>query len=415
VLSMSTSDKVQPAPMPPVDIPGPATSYLLVCDEWSPTRGGVSMFNRALATALARNGHRTACLVESATANEHDDARTRGVTLLTAEMTPAGPALLVPATAALDFSADVIIGHDRFSGREAWAYARRYGWAALVLIIHTAPNEIERYRNSGEATRRMEQREEIICRIAADADITAAVGPRLSRYAADLLEDGSGRSRILQLDPGVEAWNGWTRQPPRTPHVLVLGRTGDIELKGLDIAARAVAQLPAVAGVQPRLLVRGAPDADCDALHAELVARSGVARERIDVRSFTVDPIRLQRELARSAVCVMPSRVEGFGLAAFDAIAAGTPVLISSKSGAAELLRTRLGRSAEPMIVEMVDNRDVDVPRWGAAIATALSDVPGSFRYAQEMRTRLAAEFPWHATAEVLDRAVVTGCDVVPR
>ncbi|GAA4495009.1 hypothetical protein GCM10023191_035070 [Actinoallomurus oryzae] len=380
--------------------------FLAIVDEWSPAKGGVSAFNRALTTALVRCGHPTACLVERATPSEFADASARGVTLLTAEELPGGPSLLVPSAGALEFGADVVLGHDRFSGPAAWAYAHRYLGVRLAHIIHTAPVEIERYKSTGEATRRTEEKEAVNLRVAADAYVTAAVGPRLARYAMDLLEDGRGRPRVVQLDPGIEVGTADVRCPPVKPRVLVLGRTGDVVLKGLDLAAHAVNGVGAPGGPPLELLVRGAPAAECDALHGELVALSGLARERIDVRPYTTDPAELRRDMARSALCLLPSRVEGFGLVAFEAIAAGTPVLVSAKSGAAELLRATLGRSAEPMVVDITDDLGTDVARWRMAVGAVMADPAAAFAYAHEMRHRLAGRLSWDATAASLVRAV---------
>ncbi|MFE7760919.1 glycosyltransferase family 4 protein [Streptomyces sp. NPDC057438] len=389
--------------------PGTLRSYLFLCTMWAPARGGVPAFNRLFATAMAEAGHRTACLVESATAQEHEDARRCGVKLLTAEMTPAGPDFLLRSTSAVDFGADVVVGHDRFSGCEAWAYARKYASAQLVYIAHTVPAEIERYKNTGEATSRIEERERIIRGVAAEADVVAGVGPRIARCTDDLLagEDITGVSGVVRLDPGlITPPTPTSRRPPAMRHVLVLGRTEDIGLKGLDIAARAVADVPVLPGPPLTLLVRGAYAEECDGLHRTLVKVSRLAPERIDVRPYTVDPAELRRDLARSALCLMPSRVEGFGLVALEAIAAGTPVLVSGSSGVAELLREVLGRSAEPMIVEMSGDEKTDVRRWSGEIARVTSDLVASFKYAEDVRTRLAGRLDWRATARTLADAV---------
>ncbi|WP_128801439.1 MULTISPECIES: glycosyltransferase family 4 protein [unclassified Streptomyces] len=395
---------------------GTSTSYLFLCPMWAPARGGVPAFNRVLATAMAENGHRTACLVLSATAEEHEDARRCGVTLLTAERTPAGPDFLLPAASAVGFGADVIVGHDRFSGSAAWAYARLYTSARLVYIAHTVPAEIERYKNSGAATARIEERERLIRELGAAADVVAAVGPRIARRTADLLAgDGStAADGVVRLDPGITLPRHPSRRPPATRHVLVLGRTEDIGLKGLDLAARAVADVPVLPGPPLTLLVRGASADECDGLHSTLVEISRLARERVDVRPYTVDPAELRRDLTRAALCLMPSRVEGFGLVALEAIAAGTPVLVSGSSGAAELLREMLGFEAEPMIVEMSGDEETDVRRWSRAIAKVTSDLDAAFAYAEKVRTGLAGRLDWQATARALAAAVDRAADAAP-
>src|SRR3954447_8974142 len=104
---------------------GQSPSFLLVCDEWSPTRGGISRFNRSLATTLARAGRPTCCLVESASVEEELDAKMCGVELLTADRTPAGPNLFVRADSVMSLRPNVVIGHDIVSGPAAWTWARR--------------------------------------------------------------------------------------------------------------------------------------------------------------------------------------------------------------------------------------------------------------------------------------------------
>jgi glycosyltransferase involved in cell wall biosynthesis len=380
-----------------------APTFLFICDEWSPTRGGISRFNRSYASAFALAGHRTMCLVTSASEDEHRDANAHGVRLVEAVRTPSGPNLFVPCRLVVNDEPDVVIGHDAVTGAVAWAYAREYlRTASLVHIVHTAPAENEPYKRGDDATRRTEARERELRRVAADAHVVAAVGPRLTRNARSIIGHGS----VVQLDPGLTVPDELAdihRVAPPKPTVLVLGRTEHILPKGLDIAAHAVAALAVPDDTpQPVLFIRGAPPDRCDWLRRQLVEQTTVARDRIDVRPFTDDLDQLGHDLGRATMCVLPSRVEGFGLAALEAIEVGTPVLVSDKSGLAETLRARLGPAADRMIVRVVDDLSVDVPRWGAAIQRVLDDVPAAFAYAHEVRTSLQAAMPWDATVRTL-------------
>jgi glycosyltransferase involved in cell wall biosynthesis len=381
---------------------------LLVCTSWAPVNGGVPSCNRSLAIALAQAGHPVVCLVEQAGTAEIKDALEHGVTLVSAARTPAGPDLMLPTREILDLAPDVVIGHDRFTGPVAWAYARHLGRSRFVFIVHTAPPEIEPYKDSGRAAEVIAQREAVTRQLAASADVVAAMGPRLRRYAADLLSDDSGPGHVVRLDPGLTQARGVTAQVRRSPakhHVLVLGRTDDVVLKGLDIAARAVAAV-ADRYSTADLLVRGAPKDQCDSLHGRLARLSGLARGRIDVRAYSVDAAELHRDLVRSAVCVMPSRAEGLGLVVLEAIAAGTPVLVSARSGAAELLRELLGRSAEPMIVDVHDHQRRDTAAWAAALDGVLRDLPAALHYAGQIREQLAGRLRWSDTAATLTSAL---------
>lgn len=104
----------------------------------------------------------------------------------------------------------------------------------------------------------------------------------------------------------------------------------------------------------------------------------------------------------------MPSRVEGLGLVVLEAIAAATPVLVSAKSGAAELLRELLGPLAEPMIVDIHDDLHRDTTAWTAAIEHILRDLPAALRYADQIRDRLASQLKWGDTVATLMHAPAT-------
>ena len=110
-------------------------------------------------------------------------------------------------------------------------------------------------------------------------------------------------------------------------NVLVFGRgdAEDFELKGFDIAGKAVAQL-----ADTRLVFVGAQDGKHEEI-AKRLTRCGVpaSRRRESLK-------RLFKEVD---LVVMPSRTEGFGLAGLEALSAGLPVLVSRNSGFGDSLR----------------------------------------------------------------------------
>jgi len=390
-------------PSPAVGSSGPDLTILMVCDEWLPNRGGISTVNRALAVEFAAQGHQVACLVESATTADQVDAATYGVRLIVAEDTPAGPNLFLPNAEVSRLCPDVVIGHDRITGEIAWTYARRYGGnPQLVHIVHTAPSLEERYKPTGRATMRIEERERFTRLMAKEADVLAAIGPLLASHTSSVVHDGVAEVAVLRLDPGLDC-SGRTRMPPARPLVLALGRTESIPVKGLDIAAGAVADLAASPGASaPTLLVRGAPAVSCDRLHAELTSATGLAANQLDVRPFATGDGEAHRDLMRAAVCVLPSRAEGFGMSALEAIAVGTPVLVSARSGLAELLFEVLGAGAQPLVVDVSDDSERDRAVWSAALRRVFADLPGAFIHAEGVRRRLAPVLTWETTARTL-------------
>jgi glycosyltransferase involved in cell wall biosynthesis len=379
---------------------------LLVCDEWTPRQGGISIVNRELASALARLGYPVMCLVAEATSGEVADAHRRGVRLVTAKQTPCEPTMYLLPKAILGFRPDVVVGHDRVSGPFAWTYVKEhFPHAALVHIVHTIPPESEPHKRCDGAQLRIEEKERTTRKIAKDALVVAAVGPRVTRYVQSLVGDGYGGVRVLQLDPGIHVPDGANlhREVPPTPTVLLLGRAGEVRLKGLDIAAKALAQVTVPAGrPSPVLFVRGAVPGECDRLRQRLAWMAGLACDRVDVRAFASDVDQIQHSLRRAALSVMPSRVEPFGLVAYEAIGIGTPVLVTDRSGAAEALRDLLGRTAEVMIVESDDDPTKHLANWTSAMTRVLDDLPAAFDYTHEVRSRLAGVLSWDTMAGTL-------------
>jgi glycosyltransferase involved in cell wall biosynthesis len=59
----------------------------------------------------------------------------------------------------------------------------------------------------------------------------------------------------------------------------------------------------------------------------------GHHRLSVTPRSFSTDIAKLDQAFREASLVLMPSRAEGFGLAGLEAIARGTPTLVSESSG----------------------------------------------------------------------------------
>jgi glycogen(starch) synthase len=121
-------------------------------------------------------------------------------------------------------------------------------------------------------------------------------------------------------------------QPGATPLLVSLGRLS--ANKGIDIAIEALAILTA-AGQEVRYDIWG-PDGGEAAAFKRLAAQLGLDRRVRFLGAF--QPEDRRRILAAADVVLVPSRVEGFGIVALEAAAAGVPVVASDVDGLAEFL-----------------------------------------------------------------------------
>jgi D-inositol-3-phosphate glycosyltransferase len=187
---------------------------------------------------------------------------------------------------------------------------------------------------------------------------------------------------------------------PDRPIVVIAGRVQP--LKGHELAVRALAELHAMRGWAPLLVIAGEVTPGQAAFAAQLrtlAAELGVAS---DVR-FTgaLDRDVLAALLAAAAVTVVPSFSETFGLIALESAASGTPAIGFRAGGLAEsiddgvsglLLGTRDPRYWATEIALLIDDDERravmgDTARafaerfsWGAAAASLLGVYAGTSR-----------------------------------
>jgi glycosyltransferase involved in cell wall biosynthesis/tetratricopeptide (TPR) repeat protein len=385
---------------------------LAVCPEWDSTQGGLTTFNRQLCVALAGKGAWVVCLVLAATEAERRHAQDHGVTLVEAaavdETTQALALARRPALPA-GFSPTVIIGHARVTGPVAKSlHEDHFPHARRLHVVHMAPDEIEWHKldRDDDAAKRAEERTELELRLARNAHRVVAVGPRIfHRLQNDLVPENV---TPLQLDPGFDGDTGSTGAAPPAGlcRVLLFGRMEDAELKGLDIAARAMGQAlrwRSRAALDIEFVVRGAPARSADDLRRWVRDLAQLPSLNVVVRPYTQQYERLSADLRRASLVLMPSRAEGFGLVGVEAITAGTPVLVSASSGLGALLEATLTLDdVQRIVVSMSDNDHDLIDRWARAIDAVLRDRDAAFRRAEEIRQQLSVRKTWSMAAQRL-------------
>ena len=157
-----------------------------------------------------------------------------------------------------------------------------------------------------------------------------AITESLRRFTVDQVGLPAGKVTTIHygLDQLPEAWG---ENPPRglpdeTRVLLAVSRL--TEQKGLDVAVRALASLPA----DTALVVLGeGPERPA----LETLARDLGVAGRVHLRGREPD---VAAWLERASVLVHPARWEGFGLAVLEAMLAGLPVVASNVSSLPELV-----------------------------------------------------------------------------
>jgi glycosyltransferase involved in cell wall biosynthesis len=202
--------------------------------------------------------------------------------------------------------------------------------------------------------------------------------------AGEILRDFGVRRDRLEM-----VWNGldtelYSPEPalPRSQdEILCVGRASDPN-KGIKTLITALAKLP-----RARLTL---VDAGSTGNDARKWARSAGCADRLDItgRIPTEDLVNLYR---RAALVVVPSRYEGFGLPAVEAMACGTPVVATSAGALPEVMRLGEGGLLVP--------RD-DPDALAKAIATLLEQPEMRRQMGDRARPRIEATFSWPRVAE---------------
>jgi glycosyltransferase involved in cell wall biosynthesis len=215
----------------------------------------------------------------------------------------------------------------------------------------------------------------------------------VSACSAFVLEDavmrfGLRSGRGVVVPNGVEVRRG--RVPakrvelPFDRYVLALGRV--VEKKGFDLLLDAFAEM---AGSHPGLGL--------------VIGGQGSARAGLELRAAALgvkDLVAFPGSLGRGEVgwamrnaelFVMPSRIEPFGIVTLEALAAGCPVIVSSRGGASEIVRD----GVDGLVVDPFDRQAL-----ANSIETLLVDSALRERFSGYGRLRVQ-QFAW---TRIVDR-----------
>jgi D-inositol-3-phosphate glycosyltransferase len=175
---------------------------------------------------------------------------------------------------------------------------------------------------------------------------------------------------------------------PGRPVIAVVGRVQP--LKGQDLAIRSLA---ALTGQRPVLAIVGTPTPGAEGFDNDLRELAGSLGVTADVRFVgALDREGIADLLAMSALTLLPSHSETFGMVALESAASGTPVIGSRSTGLVESISD--GESGL-----LLPNRDPEV--WAAGISGLLGNPARLLRLSTTARDH-AEKFSWGTAAASL-------------
>ena len=312
----------------------------LLSSEWRSTKGGLSTINRELAIQLAKHPSvEVSVYLPQCSEEDKRAAASHSVSLIEAEEMPGLEPNLWLSCLPKDHAVDCVIGHGAVLGRQVQILKRIHP-CKWIQVVHTAPEELGMYKSYADAISRGEKKHQAEVKLCEKADQVVAVGPKLAAAFSGYLRPCGKDQDVLNLTPGIFSEFADVKQTSQeisSFSVLVFGRSDseDFQLKGYDIAAQAIAELK---DMTYKLVFVGATRGEEDKV-ADLLLKQGIDRSQLRVRRFNESREKLAQLFCEVDLAIMPSRTEGFGLVALEALSAGLPVLVSGNSGLGEALK----------------------------------------------------------------------------
>ena len=306
--------------------------------EWrSSTDGDLSTINRELAIQLAKHSNvEVSVFLPECSEEDRNDAARHHVQLVEAEKVigrnPVDWLINVPDGHVMD----CVVGHGVSLGKQV-QFIRKHHHCKWIQVVHSAPEELGMYKNIPQGGQ-LQKAEVELCKM---ADQIIAIGPKLADAYEHYLRCSKKDQNVFDLTPSIfsEFLNvEQATEEGSTFSVLVVGSGDTCEdfiLKGFDLAAQAVAELK---DKSYKLKFVGAPRGKEDEI-ADKLLQHGIDRNQLIVRSFSDSREVLANLFCESDLAIMPSKTEGFGVSALEALSAGLPVLVSGNSGLGEALK----------------------------------------------------------------------------
>ncbi|KAI8494123.1 hypothetical protein Bbelb_284700 [Branchiostoma belcheri] len=401
-----------------------AMSVLLVNDEYGKSHGVTSSTNRRVAKFLKLHGATVHVTAVQASEEDKRCAAEDGVILhlpvqrARKKKTPSLEWLTdYHSFHYPDIPTDLkcIVGHaDVTSGAAKNIQENRCERAKVVIFNHDMPEDTEPYMGTKQAMGAGRKVEDIL-EDAKNADAVFSLGRRIYNYFETkymALGDSKPRHHFLFLPRPSPVFEAISVRPGGGEKVvLTVGRVTEVDkLKGHDLIARAMGDVTEKI-TNVRLCVRGIDEDDWEA--SKRILEENLHSGKIKP---TLLPCGTQEDIAQNMqqahLVLMPSRAEPFGLIGLEAIAAGIPVLISDKSGLADMIMDLVKEMKLPadmrhrIVKTSARESDLaeDARKWAERIADTLEFSESEFDRAARYKKKLLESEYWKESHQNLLR-----------
>ena len=378
----------------------------LLGGEWGSSPGGSSTINRELAIHLSNHSAvKVSLLVPEGACNyeEKREAHTYGVTIVEAKRLAAFDGLDWLSSPPHEHLMDIVVGHGVKLGRQIQVIrdSARFPNCKWVQVVHPAPEDLSRYECYNDLISKGETKHKSEVELCKLADLVVLVGPRLREAYTSYLQGYETGQDVLSITPGLfqrEFGDLVAKQDPNEDgefKVLLFGRGDDedFELKGYNIAAQAFTD-QRLKNKPYHLIFVGAPEGKQEEIRQKLL-QHGIAEAQLTVRKFIQSRDRLKDLLCEADLAIMPSKSEGFGLVALEALSAGLPILVGSGSGFAKALEN------VPIGFSCIVNSD-DPAEWAKAVEAVRIRHGMRLQEIKSLRASYGEMYSWKKQCEAL-------------
>ena len=377
-------------------------NVLFLASEWGSSKGGLSTLNRELAINVAEFPDvNVTFFVPHCNDEEKKSASHHKIDLVEATGVTGMDELDWLSFPPEHLPIDVVVGHGVKLGPQA-EVIRRFRKCKWFQVVHTAPEELAMHKTYSNPISCGEKKNEIEVELCKLADFVVTVGPKLYDIFRRHLYLCKSKEAILDFTPGILGeFSGVKQDRDREGkfQVLLFGRgdTEDFELKGFDIAAKAVASSKGA-----HLIFVGAPEGKKEEIKGRFL-KCRIPDRHLIVRGYLRNRESLKKVLCEADLAVMPSRTEGFGLTGLEALSAGLPILVSRNSGFGEAVN-KLPFGSH-FVVDSDDPRD-----WFRAIRKAMKEAREKrLTEVDKFRATYENAYSWEAQCKELIGKMISG------